>query len=164
MTPKTNVMRQLDARHIPYRCYEYNSVPGITGADIARILNQDPAQVFKTLVTFSNTNKYYVFMIPVDADLDLKLAAAAVVEKSISMLKQRDLLDLTGYIHGGCSPIGMKKQFATVIDASANNFNTIIYSAGRVGYQVETTVDDLVKIIPLRFANICNNASGQVSA
>ncbi len=155
MESKTNVMRILDARHVPYKSYSYVGTGATTGAEVAAMLSQNPAQVFKTLVTIARSGHNYVFMIPVCAELDLKRAAIAVGEKSIDMLKSRDLLGLTGYIHGGCSPIGMKKQFKTVIDASAQNFDTIIFSAGRIGYQVQVSLSDLVKIIPFSFYDIC---------
>lgn len=152
---KTNVMRVLDSHKIFYKHYSYDSEVATNGTEIANFLNQNPLQVFKTLVTVAKSNKYYVFMIPVSAELDLKKAALAVKEKSISMLKQKDLLGLTGYVHGGCSPIGMKKQFKTVADITAKNFETIIFSAGKVGYQVEVSVNDLAKIIPIEFIDIC---------
>ncbi len=155
MESKTNVMRILDARHVPYKSYSYVGTGATTGAEVAAMLSQNPAQVFKTLVTIARSGHNYVFMIPVCAELDLKRAAIAVGEKSIDMLKSRDLLGLTGYIHGGCSPIGMKKQFKTVIDASAQNFDTIIFSAGRIGYQVQVSLSDLLKIIPFSFYDIC---------
>lgn len=155
MDAKTNVMRVLDAHRISYKTYSYDAVAAPDGAAIARSLNQNPAQVFKTLVTVARSNKYYVFMVPVCAELDLKRAAAAVGEKAVDMLKMRDLLPLTGYVHGGCSPIGMKKQFKTVVDASARNFDTIIFSAGRVGHQVEVSPDDLIRLVPITFADIC---------
>ena len=155
MESKTNVMRILDARHVPYKSYSYVGTGATTGAEVAAMLSQNPAQVFKTLVTIARSGHNYVFMIPVCAELDLKRAAIAVGEKSIDMLKSRDLLGVTGYIHGGCSPVGMKKQFKTVIDASAQNFDTIIFSAGRIGYQVQVSLSDLVKIIPFSFYDIC---------
>ena len=155
MESKTNVMRILDARHVPYKSYSYVGTGATTGAEVAAMLSQNPAQVFKTLVTIARSGHNYVFMIPVCAELDLKRAAIAVGEKSIDMLKSRDLLGLTGYVHGGCSPIGMKKQFKTVIDASAQNFDTIIFSAGRIGYQVQVSLSDLLKIIPFSFYDIC---------
>ena len=148
-------MRILDARHVPYKSYSYVGTGATTGAEVAAMLSQNPAQVFKTLVTIARSGHNYVFMIPVCAELDLKRAAIAVGEKSIDMLKSRDLLGLTGYIHGGCSPIGMKKQFKTVIDASAQNFDTIIFSAGRIGYQVQVSLSDLLKFIPFSFYDIC---------
>ena len=155
MESKTNVMRILDARHVPYKSYSYVGTGATTGAEVAAMLSQNPAQVFKTLVTIARSGHNYVFMIPVCAELDLKRAAIAVGEKSIDMLKSRDLLGVTGYIHGGCSPVGMKKQFKTVIDASAQNFDTIIFSAGRIGYQVQVSLSDLLKIIPFSFYDIC---------
>lgn len=148
-------MRILDAHKIFYHSYSYSPADAPTGADVARTLGQNPSQVFKTLVTVARSGRYYVFMIPVAAELDLKRAAVAVGEKAIDMLPQRQLLGLTGYVHGGCSPIGMKKQFATILDLSARNFDTIIFSAGRVGYQVEISPADLNKIIQIQFANIC---------
>ncbi len=144
-TEKTNVMRLLEQKKIPYTSYCYADTGVISGMDVATVLNQDPNQVFKTLVTVGSSNNNYVFLVPVNKELDLKKAAKSVGEKNISMLKAKDLLPLTGYIHGGCSPIGMKKQFRTVIDTSAANFNTIIFSGGKIGYQVETSLDELKK-------------------
>lgn len=155
METKTNVMRILTAHHVPYTSYSYIGTGALNGVDVARVLNQNPAQVFKTLVTVARSGNHYVFMIPVCAELDLKRAAASVGEKSIEMLKMRDLLGLTGYVHGGCSPIGMKKQFKTVADISARNFDTIIFSAGRIGYQVQVAPTDIEKIIPLSFSDVC---------
>lgn len=140
-------MRILDQKKIPYKTYCYIDSGVISGIDVATVLNQDPHQVFKTLVTIANSNNNYVFLLPVHRELDLKKAAKAVGEKSISMIKSKDLLPLTGYIHGGCSPIGMKKQFRTVIDASAADFDTIIFSAGKIGYQVETSLNELKKVV-----------------
>ncbi len=140
-------MRILDQKKIPYKTYCYTDSGVISGIDVATVLNQDPHQVFKTLVTIANSNNNYVFLLPVHRELDLKKAAKAVGEKSISMIKSKDLLPLTGYIHGGCSPIGMKKQFRTVIDASAADFDTIIFSAGKIGYQVETSLNELKKVV-----------------
>ncbi len=144
-TEKTNVMRLLEQKKIPYTSYCYADTGVISGMDVATVLNQDPNQVFKTLVTVGSSNNNYVFLVPVNKELDLKKAAKSVGEKNISMLKAKDLLPLTGYIHGGCSPIGMKKQFRTVIDTSAANFETIIFSGGKIGYQVETSLDELKK-------------------
>ena len=152
---KTNVMRIMDQKKINYQTYNYTNTNAINGLDVANILNQDPNKVFKTLVTVSSSKINYVFLVPVNKELDLKKAAKAVNEKSISMLKQNDLLPLTGYIHGGCSPIGMKKQFKTTIDISATNYNTIIFSGGKIGYQVELTLDDLNKIIKFNLSDIC---------
>ena len=151
---KTNAMRILDKQKINYKTYSYIADGSTTGTEIAKILNQNPAQVFKTLVTIGKTGNHYVFMIPVAEELNLKKAATAVGEKNVEMLKQKDLLPLTGYIHGGCSPIGMKKFFKTTIDSSAQNFATIIFSAGAIGHQVELSVKDLNAVIPLIFADI----------
>ncbi len=154
MEYKTNVMRMLDKLKINYKHYTYTDTDAISGVEVANALNQNPAQVFKTLVTVSKSKKYYVFMIPVAEELDLKKAACAVGEKAIDMLKSKELLPLTGYIHGGCSPIGMKKFFTTTIDKSAENFQTIIFSAGKIGYQVELSLGDLSKVINFQIADI----------
>ena len=151
---KTNVMRILDQKKINYKSYSYVDTDAISGMEVAEVLGEDPNQVFKTLVTVSNTNNYFVFVIPVNKELDLKKAAKAVGVKSVSMLKQKDLLPLTGYIHGGCSPIGMKKSFLTTFDSSCNNFDTIIFSAGKIGYQVQVKVSDLESIIRLQVDSI----------
>lgn len=147
MEEKTNVMRILDSKKIKYNNYSYVNTDAISGVDVAAAIGADVNQVFKTLVTVGKTSNHYVFVVPVQKELDLKKAAKAVNEKSIEMLKQKDLLPLTGYIHGGCSPIGMKKFFKTTIDASAKQFQTIIFSAGKIGYQVEVTLEDLSKVI-----------------
>lgn len=144
---KTNVMRILDQKKVNYNSYTYIETDAISGIEVATVLNQNPNQVFKTLVTVSSNKINYVFVVPVSKELNLKKAAKSVGEKSIEMIKSKDLLPLTGYIHGGCSPIGMKKQFKTVIDSSAKNFNTIIFSAGKIGYQVEVSLEELSKII-----------------
>ena len=151
---KTNVMRILDQKKIKYNSYSYVDTDAISGTEVAEVLNQDPNHVFKTLVTVANTNNYYVFVIPVNKELDLKKAAKAVGVKSVSMLKQKDLLPLTGYVHGGCSPIGMKKSFLTTFDSSSENFSTIIFSAGKIGYQVEVNINDLQGVIKYQIADI----------
>ena len=151
---KTNVMRMLDKAKVPYNHYSYIGTNAISGIDVANALNQDPNRVFKTLVTVSKSKNHYVFLVPVEAELDLKKAAQAVKEKSIEMLKSTELLPLTGYIHGGCSPVGMKKFFKTVIDISAKNFDTIIFSAGKIGYQVELSLEDLGKVIEFELFDI----------
>lgn len=153
-TEKTNVMRILEQKKIPYTSYCYVDSGVVSGIDVATVLQQNPNQVFKTLVTTGSTGNHYVFLLPVSRELDLKKAAIAVGEKSISMLKSKDLLALTGYIHGGCSPIGMKKPFQTVIDASAADFPTIIFSGGKIGYQVETSPEDLKRIVNYSLADI----------
>lgn len=144
---KTNVMRMLDKAKVSYKHYTYADTDAISGIEVATVLNQNPLQVFKTLVTVGKSGQHYVFLIPVEKELDLKKAAHAVGEKSVEMLKSKELLPLTGYIHGGCSPIGMKKFFPTTIDESAQNFETIIFSAGKIGYQVEVSLDELKKVI-----------------
>lgn len=147
MDQKTNVMRILEKYKIKYKSYDYSNTDAISGVDVAKALSQNEKQVFKTLVTVGKSKKYYVFVIPVAEELNLKKAASAVNEKSIEMIKSKELLPLTGYIHGGCSPIGMKKPFKTVIDISAKNFETIIFSAGKIGYQIEVNVEELKKVI-----------------
>ena len=151
---KTNVMRVLDQKKINYNSYSYADTEAISGVEVAEVLGQDPNQVFKTLVTVGNSKNYFVFMIPVHMELDLKKAAKAVGEKSISMIKSKELLPLTGYIHGGCSPIGMKKQFRTTVHETAKDFDTIIFSAGKIGYQVEVSLDDLKKVIRVELADV----------
>lgn len=154
MEYKTNVMRLLDKSKIKYNSYSYANSDAVSGTEVAAVLKQNPKQVFKTLVTVGKSGKYYVFVVPVETELDLKKAAAAVVEKSVEMIKSKDLLSVTGYIHGGCSPIGMKKCYTTTIDHSAEQFDTIIFSAGKVGYQVEMSLDSLKKVIRFSLADI----------
>lgn len=151
---KTNVMRILDQKRVTYKSYCYVDTNAISGMDVASVLNENPSQVFKTLVTVGNSKNHYVFLVPVNKELNLKKAATAVGEKNVEMVKSKDLLSLTGYIHGGCSPIGMKKQFKTVIDISANNYDNIIFSGGKIGYQVELTLEDLKKVISFTLASI----------
>ena len=151
---KTNAMRILDKSKIEYKTYEYDSSKAISGLEVAQSLNQEPKYVYKTLVTVAKSKEHYVFLIPVAEELDLKKAASAVGEKSVEMLKQKDLFGLTGYVHGGCSPLGMKKLFTTVIDISAQNIPYIIFSAGKVGYQIQTTTDLLKQVIDFKLADI----------
>lgn len=151
---KTNAMRQLDSKKIAYREYDYTDSGAVSGVDVAAELGEDPARVFKTLVTTGKTGNHYVFMVPVAEELDLKKAAKAVSEKSIEMLKSKDLLPLTGYIHGGCSPIGMKKQFRTFVHETAKNFDAIFCSGGRIGLQIELSPEALGKVVRLEFADI----------
>ncbi len=153
---KTNVLRVLDARKIIYSSHAYNPDSSLTGSDIAKILGEEPACVFKTLVTQGKSGNYYVFVVPVNQELDLKKAAKASNEKFIAMIKQRDLLSLTGYVHGGCSPIGMKKQFPTFIHESAMNYEKIFVSAGRVGLQVEINPQDLIGVIKCAVCDIAS--------
>ncbi len=152
---KTNVMRILDQKKVPYLAHCYADTDAISGPDIAQVLGQDPARVFKTLVTVGHSKGHYVFVIPVCRELDLKKAAKAVGEKSIEMLKSKELLPLTGYIHGGCSSIGMKKFFPTTFDTTALDHETICFSAGKIGYQVELSMKDLEKVIPYSLADLC---------
>lgn len=153
---KTNVMRLLDQKKIPYESYCYIESGTTVGTEVAAVLGQDPKQVFKTLVTVGGkTKQNFVFVIPVNRELNLKKAAEAVGEKSIEMIKSKELLPLTGYIHGGCSPIGMKKFFTTTVDVSAENFETIFFSAGKIGYQVEVSPKDLAKMIRFEYADLC---------
>jgi Cys-tRNA(Pro)/Cys-tRNA(Cys) deacylase len=151
---KTNVMRILDQKKIPYESYCYIESGVVSGVEVARVLNQNPDRVFKTLVTQGASKNYYVFMVPVEKELDLKKAAKAVAEKSIEMIKSKELLPLTGYIHGGCSPIGMKKQFKTTIHSSAEEFDKIFFSAGKIGYQVETSISELKKVVNFSLSDI----------
>ena len=151
---KTNVMRIFDQKKISYESFCYVEANLTNGEEIAKYLNEDPSHVFKTLVTTSKSNTNYVFVIPVDKELDLKKAAKAVGEKSIEMLKQKDLLPLTGYIHGGCSPVGMKKFFKTTIDQSVSDLNEMYVSAGKVGYQVKLAPSDLLKVIRYDTADV----------
>lgn len=144
---KTNVMRVLDQKKIPYTPHSYpvgDAAPD--GVSVARMLGQDPAAVFKTLVAKGASGGYYVFDIPVADSLDLKKAAKAVREKSVAMLPAKELLPLTGYVHGGCSPVGMKKRFPTVFHESCLEQNTICVSAGKVGFQVEVKPADLIAL------------------
>lgn len=151
---KTNVMRVLDSKKIKYNSRSYEQNPSMTGENIANILGEDTKKVFKTLVTVAKSGENYVFVVPVEAELDLKKAAKAAKEKSISMIKQKDLLPLTGYVHGGCSPIGMKKQFKTFIHESAKDFESIYVSAGKLGHQIEINPIDLQKVVNAEFADI----------
>ena len=145
---KTNVMRLLDAAKIEYTGHEYKADPSMSGAEIAKVLGEDPEKVFKTLVTRGKSGGYYVFVVPVEAELDLKKAAKAAGEKSIEMIKQKELLPLTGYVHGGCSPIGMKKAFLTFIHETAVLYEKIFVSAGKVGCQIELATEDLIRAVP----------------
>ena len=151
---KTNVMRLLEQKKIPYEMRDYADTDAISGVEVAEALGEDPAGVFKTLVTQGASKQYFVFMIPVAEELDLKKAAKAVGEKSIAMIKAKELLPLTGYIHGGCSPIGMKKRFPTVINESARDFEKIFYSAGKIGYQVYTAPEAIAEFVNLQYADV----------
>ncbi len=149
---KTNVMRVLDSKKIPYESHTYVPDATMTGEEIAALLGEEADKVFKTLVTSGKSGKNYVFVIPVKEELDLKKAAAAAGEKNIAMIKQKELLPLTGYVHGGCSPVGMKKQFPTYLHETALLYEKIFVSAGRVGAQVELAPKDLIAVCQIKTA------------
>ena len=153
---KTNVMRALEQRKISYTAHTYPHEEGaaVDGVTVAEGMGQDPARVFKTLVTRGASGGYYVFDIPVAATLDLKKAAKAVGEKSVAMLPQKELLPLTGYVHGGCSPVGMKKLFPTTFHRTALDADTITVSAGRIGCQVELSPVDLIALVRGQTADV----------
>ena len=151
---KTNVIRILEQAKVPFRHHCYVDSGAISGLEVAAALNQDPAHVFKTLVTVEKSGEHFVFVVPVDSELDLKKAAKAVSGKSIEMIKSKELFPLTGYIHGGCSPIGMKKQFKTVLHSTAAELDAIFFSAGKIGYQIEIAPSDLAKVLRFTYADI----------
>ena len=152
---KTNVMRVLDQKKVPYTPHWYAHPEGaVDGVSVAALIGKEPGAVCKTLVTQGASKKYYVFVIPAEKELDLKAAARAAGEKSIEMIKQAQLLPLTGYIHGGCSPIGMKKQFPTVLDQSVENLPTVTVSAGKIGCQVELAPGELAALVRASFAPV----------
>lgn len=153
-TEKTNVMRILDAAKIEYKSHSC-AVSGTDSAvQMAQALGADPKKVFKTLVTVGKSGEHYVYMIPAEAELNLKKAAAAVGEKAVEMIKQKELLPLTGYVHGGCSPIGMKKPYPTRIHRTAADFDTIFFSAGKIGKQVEMPLSSLQRVINVQPADL----------
>lgn len=153
---KTNAQREVEAAGFAasYHGIDVEDGFSFTGTQLAEILGEDPDQMFKTLVTQGKSGEHYVFMIPVACELDLKKAATVVGEKSVAMIKAKELLPLTGYVHGGCSPLGMKKAFPTAIDETAALYDTICFSAGRVGHQIEMSPNDLAKLIDLTFADL----------
>lgn len=151
---KTNVMRVLEQKNIPYTAHAYDPEAGLDGVSVARRLGQDPARVFKTLVARGASGGLYVFDIPVAESLDLKKAAKAVGEKSVAMIPQKELLPLTGYIHGGCSPVGMKKQYPTVFDETAEIIDSIMVSAGKIGFQVELEPAALIELVGAETADL----------
>lgn len=156
---KTNVMRILDQKKISYTPHSIGDNTKLSGAEVAHALNKEQDSVFKTLVTVGKSGNKYVFVVPINRELNLKKAAKAVGEKSIEMLKSKELLPLTGYIHGGCSPIGMKKFFTTTVDISAQDKESICFSAGKIGYQVELNPNDLSKVIRFKFADVAENVT-----
>lgn len=151
---KTNAVRLLTQKKLAFQTHDYTDSGAVSGLEVAQALGQEPQRMFKTLVTEGRSGAHYVFLVPVAGELDLKKAASAVGEKSVAMIKSKDLLSLTGYIHGGCSPVGMKKFFPTVIDQSAAQFDTIFFSGGRIGLQIETSLTELEKVIRFRLADI----------
>lgn len=151
---KTNAVRELEAAGVPFEFHTFETDGSLSGVEVATLLGEAPDHVFKTLVTVGKSGEHYVFMIPVAQELNLKKAARAVGEKSIAMIKSRELLPLTGYIHGGCSPLGMKKLFTTSIDETAILFDTIIFSAGRIGAQIETSLAGLQQVIPVQAVDL----------
>ena len=152
---KTNAMRLLDQAGIGYKEYYLENAEGLSGVEVAEKNGEPVDQVFKTLVTVGKSGEHYVFVIPVANELDLKKAANAVGEKNIEMIKSKELLGLTGYIHGGCSPIGMKKFFKTTVDEIAELYDTIFVSGGAIGLQVELAPGDLEKIITFSYHDLC---------
>ena len=152
---KTNVMRILQQKKVNYIPHEYpHGDEAVDGATVAKLIGRRPEQVFKTLVTVGASREHYVFVIPVLRELDLKKAAKAVGEKSVAMIHVSELLPLTGYVRGGCSPVGMKKQFKTVFDASVAGLDTVIVSAGRIGAQVEAAPAELMALVKAQAADI----------
>ena len=153
---KTNAMRLLDLHKIEYESFEYTPDQKLTGEDIAKLLDEEPSHCFKTLVTQAKSKNYYVFLVPVNKELNLKKAASSVNEKNLEMIPFKNLLKVTGYIHGGCSPIGMIKDYKVTIDSSALNYDKIYLSGGRVGLQIKLKLSDLEEIIHCNFADISN--------
>ena len=153
---KTNVMRVLEQKKITYTAHTYPHEEGVAvdGVTVAKSMGFDPAIVFKTLVARGAKGQFYVFDVPVAANLDLKKAAKAVGEKSIEMIHQKELLPLTGYVHGGCSPVGMKKLLPTVIHKTAEDLETMIVSAGKIGCQIELSPQYLAALVRAQFADI----------
>ena len=151
---KTNAMRILDAAHVDHVIHSVDATGEDTGVDIAHRAGEDPDHVFKTLVTQGKSGEHFVFMIPVACELDLKKAARAAGEKSVAMVRSRELFELTGYVHGGCSPLGMKKPFRTFIDETCILFDTILFSGGRIGTQIEMSFDDLANIIEIEAVDL----------
>ena len=151
---KTNAMRIMEQRKAKYVFHDYTASGAVAGEDVAAAIGQSPDRVFKTLVTVGMSGKNYVFVVPVCKELDLKKAAKTVGEKWVEMIKTKELLPLTGYVHGGCSPVGMKKLFRTVIDISAESKETVCFSGGKIGYQMEAPLSELEKVIPMELADI----------
>lgn len=152
---KTNVMRILEKNKVTYTAHEYpHKKDAVDGVTVAQLMNQDPAKVFKTLVTKGHSGSYFVFVLPVACELDLKKAARSVGEKSVEMIAVKDIMKITGYIRGGCSPLGMKKEYKTTFHITANDIDTIIVSAGKIGYQIELAPSDLIALSKAQTADI----------
>lgn len=152
---KTNALRYLDAKKISHNVYEYKAKNGfLDGVSVAKATGMNVNKVYKTLVTQGNSKEYYVCAIPVDKELDLKKAAKHFGEKKIEMILAKEITNVTGYVKGGCSPIGMKKQFKTAIDSHASNLEQIVVSAGKVGLQVELSVSDLVAVVGAKLTDL----------
>lgn len=154
---KTNALRILDSLGVPYEATEFETDGAVSGVEAASRIGADESRVYKTLVTVGKSGAHYVFVIPVAEELDLKKAAAAAGEKNVSMLLSRLLLPLTGYVHGGCSPVGMKKQFPTFIDESAVLLESIFVSGGRIGLQIKISPDDLAGAVEAKFTALCSD-------
>lgn len=151
---KTNAMRILDSKKIEYSKIEYDASSGISALDVAKSTGEDPSRIYKTLVTVSREKEHFVFVVPAEKELDLKKAAIATGTKNIEMIPQKELLPLTGYVHGGCSPVGMKKEFETFLDSSAKDKEYIFISGGKIGIQIKINPDDLVGAIDGKYFEI----------
>ena len=151
---KTNAMRILDSKKIEYSEIEYDASSGISALDVAKSTGEDPSTIYKTLVTVSREKEHFVFVVPAEKELDLKKAATAAGTKNIEMIPQKELLPLTGYVHGGCSPVGMKKEFETFLDSSAKDKDYIFISGGKIGIQIKINPDDIVGAIDGKYFEI----------
>ena len=152
---KTNVMRMLEQKKVKYTAHEYSHGDGaVDGLTVARLTGIAPEKIYKTLVVRGTSKSIYVFVIPVTQELDLKRAAKSVGEKSVAMIHVSEINDITGYVRGGCSPIGMKKQFRTVYDSSVEALDTVLVSAGKIGYQIELAPQELIRLTRGQTANI----------
>ncbi len=151
---KTNAMRILDSQKIEYSEIEYDASSGISALDVAKSTGEDPSRIYKTLVSVSREKEHFVFVVPAEKELDLKKAATAAGTKNIEMIPQKELLPLTGYVHGGCSPVGMKKEFETFLDSSAKDKDYIFISGGKIGIQIKINPDDLVGSIDGKYFEI----------
>ncbi len=152
---RTNVTRLLDQKKAVYTPHGISAKEAVSAAEAARLLGIPPEKVFKTLVTVGKTGAHYVFLVPAERELDLRKAAACVGEKKVDMLPQKELLPLTGYVHGGCSPLGMRKSFPTVLHETAEGLDTLVFSAGKIGCHVEISPGELRKVLEYRTADIC---------